>query len=234
MKELLFRVARSDTTGYFVRYAFENLTFLMPLDRVVNTPKTIVFHHLIPQWQQHLLAVPKKSIRSFTSLNLNNLIYVEYLKDLLKATQQAAYKQKLESFAILLNGGRYQDVPQFHLHLISGKSKDGIEPIYVQYSRAVRGRPINRGGGIVGFKSDFPFRKFHTVIHSQEPLGTIQTVNLDDNQVFSTVANIFRQAQEVIGRSKLDKYTLLSIHQPGSSNPELVFHLVSGESVRPN
>ena len=124
MKELLFNIARSDAASHFIRYAFENLTPLMPLDRVVNTPKTVVFRHPVSQWQQHLLAVPKKSIRSFTFLDLNNPTYVEYLKDLLKATQQAASEQKFKSFAILLNGGRYQDVPQLHLHLISGKSKD--------------------------------------------------------------------------------------------------------------
>lgn len=231
MKEILFKVARSNASSHFIGYAFEKMSSLMPLDRVVDTPKTVVFRHPVSQWQHHLLAVPKKSIRDFTSLDLNNPTYVGYLKDLLKATQQAASEQKLKSFVILLNGGEYQDVPQFHLHLISGKSKDNIEPIYAQYHRAARGKLVEKDRDFVVLESDSPFREFHTVIHSQEPLGTIQTINLDDNQVFSTVIGILQKAQEVVNKSKLDRYTLLSVHQPESYKSEFIFHLVSGKST---
>lgn len=232
MKEILFKVARSDISSHFIGYAFENMSSLMPLDRVVDTIKTVVFRHPASQWQHHLLAVPKKSIRDLLSLDLNNPIYLEYLKDLLKSTQQAASQQKLEGFAILLNGGEYQDVPQLHLHLISGKSKDNIELIYTQYHRAVHGRLVEKNRGVVVLESDSPLREFHTVIHSQEPLGTIQTINLNDNQVFLTVTNILHKAQEVVSKSKLDRYTLLSVHQPGDPNSELIFHLVSGKSIK--
>jgi diadenosine tetraphosphate (Ap4A) HIT family hydrolase len=121
MRKFLFKVARSEVSGMFIGYAFENMASIMPLDRVEETHRTIVFRHPVPQREHHLLAVPKKSLRDFESIDFENASHIAHLHDLLKTIQTVASQIELNTFAVLMNGGEYQDVPQIHFHIISGK-----------------------------------------------------------------------------------------------------------------
>ena len=48
MREILLKIAKSDISSHFIGYAFENLTSLMPVDRITETSKTIVFSNPVP------------------------------------------------------------------------------------------------------------------------------------------------------------------------------------------
>lgn len=231
MRELLFKVARSDVSGHFIGYAFENMTSLMPLDRVVETSKTIVFKHPVPQWENHLLAVPKKSLRDFSAIDFNNPDHIAHLKDLFISIQQASSRMKLDAYAIMMNGGEYQDVPQLHFHIIAGESKDGTSPLYPSYRKSVKGKTIDQEDGVIVLESSSPFREFHRVVYSKNTQKTVQNLNLGDDKQLQTLSKILETAQDVIHNSELDRYTLLTVHQPSEVGLDLTFHLISGEST---
>lgn len=232
MKEILFKVARSEISGKFIGYAFENMTGLMPLDRVEETDKTIVFNHPVPQWEEHLLAVPKKNLRNFESVDFSDPEHVEHLRDLLKSIQSAASQTDLNTYAVLMNGGDYQDVPQLHFHIISGKNKsDGSDPIYPLYKNSLQGKKILDENVIEVRESTRPRREFHHVITPKDVKGSIQTIDLDDDKVFEEVRMSFEKGQELVRDSELDKYTFLTVQQEDTSESPLSLHVISGSST---
>ncbi len=231
MREFLFKVAKSDISGDFVGFAFENLSSIMPVDRIVNTHKTIVFRHPVAQWQVHFLAVPKKGFKSLSSLNLEKSDNVDQIRDLLKSIQQAADKENVDKYAILLNGGKYQDVPQLHFHIISGISKEGIEPLYLQYYKGTDSKTISENTNIVTKDESGHFREFHVAISSPKILGNIQMLDLSESNTLLTVSDMLTEAQKVVDRQKLTQYTLLSVCQPENTGLPFTIHLVSGKST---
>jgi len=232
MKEILFRLARSEMSGKFIGYAFENMTRLMPLDRIEESEKIIVFRHPVPQWEQHLLAVPKKNLRSFESLDFTNQGHVEYLRDLLKCIQSAAITTGLNTYAVLMNGGAYQDVPQLHFHIISGKKKeDHSDPIYPLYKDSLKGKTIVDDEYVEVRKSSKPMREVHQVIFPKNIMGTIQTIDLDNDDIFEKIKAMFEKGQEFIKDSNLDKYTFLTVQQENVSNLPFSLHVISGSSI---
>lgn len=229
MKEILFKVARSEICGKFIGYVFENMTGLIPLDRIEETDKTIVFNHPVPQWEQHLLAVPKRNLRNFENVDFEDPEHIEHLRDLLKSIQSAASKTHLNTYAVLMNGGDYQDVPQLHFHVISGKNRaDGSDPIYPLYKNSLQGKKILDESGVEIRKSSKPLREFHHVITPKDVSGSIQKVDLDDDKVFEEIRMMFKKGQELIKDSELDKYTFLTVQQEDTNNAPLSLHVISG------
>ncbi len=229
MKELLFKIARSEASEKFIGYAFENMTGIMPLDRVKETERTIVFKHPVPQWEQHLLAVPKKSLKDFASLDFEDLDHIEYLRDLLKSIQDAASQTSLNTYAVLMNGGEYQDVPQLHFHIISGKNKnDGSDPIYPLYKNSLKGKTVLEEDEIEIRDSSKPFREFHHVIVPKNIRAAVQDINLNDDKTFDEIKTMFEKGQELVKDSNLDRYTFLTVQQADTS---FSLHVISGKST---
>lgn len=115
IKRWLFKLARSRVSGYFIGYAFQYATHLMPLDRLLENEYIIVFRHPVPSWATHCLAVPKRRIPSLLVLDSQSLYVAEILCMLVQVAQE------MSSYTILVNGGEYQDVPQLHFHLAEEK-----------------------------------------------------------------------------------------------------------------
>jgi histidine triad (HIT) family protein len=230
MKELLFKIARSDVSRFFIGVAFEKLSRLMPLDRIVESPQTIVFKHPVPQWETHLLAVSKKAIRDFDSINLDDPIHVKYILDIFRSIQVASTQSELETYAVLVNGGEYQDVPQLHFHVISGKNKDGADPIYPLYRSSVTKNPIYDETEAITIEGSPLFRDFHKVIYSRDIKGSVHNIDLDNAKIFSTITIMLKAIQKIIQKSALDKYKILIVHQPSETPSDFTIHVISGDS----
>ncbi|MFZ5391589.1 MAG: HIT domain-containing protein [Patescibacteria group bacterium] len=125
LKKYLFKLARSNFSGYFIGFAFEKLSPFIPVEKITENKYVIVFHHPVKHWQRHILIVPKKSIRNFLSINLDNDWGKEMIISVFKTGIRVAKTQKIDKYTILVNGGKYQDVPQVHFHLASGNDKLG-------------------------------------------------------------------------------------------------------------
>ena len=91
---------------------------LLPLDRLAETGTLIAFRHPQPAYPFHVLIVPKSQVASLEALDPADS---DFLTDLY-ATVQSLVKQfdlGASGYRLIVNGGKFQDFPQLHFHLIS-------------------------------------------------------------------------------------------------------------------
>jgi len=117
----LFRLSKTPVGDLIVGLAFGTpLNKLLPVKRIKETDKVIAFWHPKPFWEKHILLVPKKRIKSITSLEEVDYLYIQELYKVNKEIVKDLGWDKTE-YTILTNGGSRQEVNQLHFHLNSGK-----------------------------------------------------------------------------------------------------------------
>ncbi|KKQ91371.1 MAG: hypothetical protein UT17_C0010G0005 [Candidatus Woesebacteria bacterium GW2011_GWB1_39_10] len=222
-KKTLFRLARSNASGLFIGFAFENMSNLIPVKKVSDDDKVIVFYHPVKHWEQHLLIVPKKSIRRFLSLNLDDSESRELLLSIYKTATETATKQGMHKYTILVNGGEYQDVPQVHFHLASGKDKTGKVLGQEKYKGLDENGVIFESKYIYVQEERGPDGKISIVFSPKEQIAPIGDLNFDDEKVRLVLTDLMRTSQQIIRRLNPKGYTLLTNQGVGK---KLSFHLL--------
>ncbi|MEJ2747747.1 MAG: HIT domain-containing protein [Anaerolineae bacterium] len=123
IRQVLFALARSSLVGWIVGWLFAHMSFAIPVNRLRETDTLIAFHHPKPSHPVHILLVPKRQLPSLLAVGLAE---ADFLADLYRIVQELVVELALEKpgYTLLVNGGAYQDVPQLHFHLISGRRGD--------------------------------------------------------------------------------------------------------------
>ena len=95
------------------------MSFALPVRRLRETGKLLAFYHPRPNYPVHILLVPKKAITSLSDLAPEDR---GLLDDLIECVQSLVAELGLEEpgYRLIVNGGKYQDAPQLHFHLVSG------------------------------------------------------------------------------------------------------------------
>jgi histidine triad (HIT) family protein len=112
------RLAR--VLGGLTGFIFAHMSQLLPLDRLAETGTLIAFRHPQPAYPFHVLIVPKKQVASLEALDPAD---AAFLSDLY-STVQGLIKQfdlGADGYRLIVNGGKFQDFPQLHFHLISDR-----------------------------------------------------------------------------------------------------------------
>ena len=114
----LFQLARSPLAGFLVRWVFQSMSFLIPVERLRETPSLLAFHHPQPSYPLHILIVPRRGYRSLLDLDPGD---VAFQRDLVETVQSLVREFHLDDsgYRLLVNGGAYQDVQVLHYHLFS-------------------------------------------------------------------------------------------------------------------
>jgi histidine triad (HIT) family protein len=90
----------------------------IPRDLIFEDSEAVVFKSNRPAAEHHLLVVPKKHIGTF--MELDNVIL-----SMTKVAQGIIKKLNLsDGYKMIFNGGKYQEVPHVHWHILSGKLED--------------------------------------------------------------------------------------------------------------
>jgi histidine triad (HIT) family protein len=94
------------------------MSFAIPVERLHETATLIAFYHPQPGYPFHVLLVPKRARQSLADLTPAD---ADFLIDLFQTVQLLVERFNLEEpgYRLIANGGRYQDVPHLHFHLIS-------------------------------------------------------------------------------------------------------------------
>ncbi len=92
------------------------MSFLIPVDRLRETPSLLAFHHPSPGYTFHVLIVPKRQTNSLKDLDPQD---TDFLTDLYATVQSLVNEFQLKAYRLVVNGGEYQDFPHLHFHLIS-------------------------------------------------------------------------------------------------------------------
>jgi len=106
---------------------FENLSSILPVDRLYETPRLVAFHHPKPVYPIHILIAPKKAVKNISQLvETGSEFAPHFMEDLLNCVCKLVEDFALEraGYRLIVNGGSYQDVPELHFHLLSGEIKD--------------------------------------------------------------------------------------------------------------
>lgn len=122
-----FKIARTSWGGKLSRWVVTHMSFLMPVHRLRETPKLLVFYHPRPVYPIHILIVPKQP---FTGLQDLTEADGNLLAEVFKTVNELVTELSLEKagYRVVVNGGRYQEVPHLHFHLISGSFKHRERP----------------------------------------------------------------------------------------------------------
>ena len=100
---------------------FESFSELLPVERLWESDTLVAFYHPQPSFPLHVLIVPKRSLASFTELGYRD---ADLLADLVVCVKILVADFSLDNsgYRLISNGGKYQDVPQLHFHLVSDES----------------------------------------------------------------------------------------------------------------
>jgi histidine triad (HIT) family protein len=96
------------------------MSFALPVERLTETSTLLAFHHPRPSYPFHILLVPKKPIATLSELDLAT--DADFLADVYTIAQNLVEQFQLaeDGYRLIVNGGKYQDFPYLHFHLISG------------------------------------------------------------------------------------------------------------------
>src|SRR5215216_7626540 len=99
-----------------IGWLFAHMNFAIPVQRVRETKTLMAFYHPKPAYPFHMLLVPKKAVASFQELDENDSAF---FTDLVSIVQSLVEEFHLSAYRLIVNGGKAQDFPQLHFHLIS-------------------------------------------------------------------------------------------------------------------
>jgi len=120
LSEQIFKLAKTPLGDLIVGVAFGTpLVNLLPVKKIKISDKVIAFWHPKPFWQKHIVLVPRKPIKSLTSISEDDL---QYIAEIYKVIQEIIIELKWDKseYSVLINGGNRQEINQIHFHLFSG------------------------------------------------------------------------------------------------------------------
>ncbi len=117
--QLLYRLANTALGRFIIQILFNKMSFLIPAKRLRETETLIAFQHPQPSYPVHILLMPKLAVANFGALDTND---PAFLRDLVEVVQSLVDEFDLteQGYRLIVNGGKYQDFPHLHFHLISG------------------------------------------------------------------------------------------------------------------
>lgn len=121
MPALLTKLARIKRFQILIGWIFAHMSFMIPLDKLIETKHWIAFHHPQPSYPIHILLVPKKALPNLLAVSP---IDTELISELIPTVQKIVTDQNLDQtgYRLIVNGGAYQDIAQLHFHLVSGEA----------------------------------------------------------------------------------------------------------------
>ena len=95
------------------------MSFAIPARRLRETETLLAFYHPKPSYPFHVLLGPKQAVSNLMELNPSSA----FLADLVVTVQSLVTEFQLPAYRLIVNGGKYQDFPQLHFHLVSDSLK---------------------------------------------------------------------------------------------------------------
>jgi histidine triad (HIT) family protein len=116
--ELLFHIALTPIGHTIIGWFFAHLSFMLPVKRLRETSTLIAFNHPKPAYPVHILLVPKKALPGLGDLSpADDAFLLEVFQTVVSLAEELNLSAR--GYHLIVNGGKYQEVPQLHFHLIS-------------------------------------------------------------------------------------------------------------------
>ncbi|MHB8133924.1 MAG: HIT domain-containing protein [Anaerolineaceae bacterium] len=95
---------------------------ILPINRLAETQTLIAFFHPKPAYPFHVLIVPKSDLDSVMAIDS---AHTPFLSDCFTTIQKLVKQYDLISsgYRIIVNGGKNQEFPILHFHLVSEEKR---------------------------------------------------------------------------------------------------------------
>jgi histidine triad (HIT) family protein len=99
-------------------WVISHMNMIIPTTCLRETDTWIAFYHPKPTNKFHVLLMPKHPYKSMMDIPEDQAII---MKEVIVIAQSIVREFKLEQcgYRLITNGGKYQDVPYLHFHLIA-------------------------------------------------------------------------------------------------------------------
>ena len=120
--KFLLRLARSGMAAPVIRlsvgWLLEHMAFVIPGERLAESPSLLAFFHPRPSYPFHVLLIPRRALSGLPALSADD---ADFMVELFAAVRGLVLQFELErhGYRLIANGGPYQDVPHLHFHLVS-------------------------------------------------------------------------------------------------------------------
>jgi histidine triad (HIT) family protein len=118
LASLAFRLARTRLGRYITVLVISKMDFLIPVQRLRDTPNLLAFHHPQPSYPLHILIVPKRVLAGLQDISRADQ---DLLFEIFQIVQSLVAEFDLDpvGYRLVINGGKNQEFPLLHFHLIS-------------------------------------------------------------------------------------------------------------------
>ncbi len=102
-----------------LNWIITDMSFALPVEKLCETSSLLAFYHPTPAYRIHILLVPKKLVPSL--LEFDAMAENQFLLDLYASVKKLVEQFHLaeQGYRLVVNGGKYQDFPGLHFHLIA-------------------------------------------------------------------------------------------------------------------
>lgn len=119
LKTLLFKIAKGPFMGKIVGNAFRYGSWAIPVKKVYNGKGILAFYHPSPSYENHIIISPKRAIKNLRQMKLD--CFNKYFAKILEVAKDicVTHSEYHDSFTIVANGGKRQEVQQVHFHMFT-------------------------------------------------------------------------------------------------------------------
>lgn len=232
LRRILFSIARSPISGFFIGTSFEYLSSFIPVNRLIDNQNVLGFVHPVKSWETHALIVPKKSLRSLGRANLVDPRIQEVLCAVIDGALEISKKTNTDNYSLIVNGGTYQDVPQMHFHLVAGTGKNGSFGISDPFYTSTEGQVLKDNNSVIVHTNKNPRREIDFLITPKNTNATILSEfimkSMNNRDAF---LKVLKMTQQLVQEFNLKAYTLLINTNDTKTSGKIIFHLLSGPEV---
>lgn len=120
LKQLLFKFAKAPCMGKLVGIAFQYFSWAIPVKKVYNSKDILAFYHPKPCYENHIIISPKRAINNLRQMSAEG--FNDYFVKLWEVVWNicASHPEYQDSFVLVANGGKRQEVGQVHFHMFTG------------------------------------------------------------------------------------------------------------------
>jgi diadenosine tetraphosphate (Ap4A) HIT family hydrolase len=219
IKRIFFHLARSPLSDFFIGHVFAHLSFLLPDIKANQQSQVLVLRHPLPSSGVHLLAVPKLKVRNFMDLDLTTHSGRQLTLSLLRSLTEVAVWLKLNRYTLILNGGKYQDVPQLHVHLIDAN----LDLPAATPAGKREGYPLVDDNSL-----DLGAGPFNLILNPILPQPPLTALHLSDPDYANTLLDLIVRAQHILRQHEPSSFRLIFV-----ADEPMQIHLIGNSKVLP-
>ncbi len=226
VKKLLFKIAKGPFMGKVVGNAFQHCSWAIPVKKVYNSKEIIAFYHPQPSYENHIIISPKRAVKNLQQMALDS--FSNYFVKTWEAAKDICVMRPEynDSFVIVANGGKRQEVQQVHFHMFTNHE------IVNEYSVQEQVESVfYRDKDICILEHPNPNWEVHFVV---KPISSSQIAGNEEHK-YTYLRSILHSIDLLNVEFNIVQKGYSLVHQYNkqkNDNEYLVFHIVSGKKLK--